>query len=69
MQGILEKSRLGATCPHPVPGLEAQKVLVMTRLSGFKVGVLFHFGIYIPCVFMFGIILRLGCENKYSLIF
>ena len=37
MRGIMSKSKLGAATPYPVPGLAAERVLVMTRLFGYKV--------------------------------
>lgn len=37
MKDIMGRSGLGAATPYPVPGLVAQKVLVMTRLFGHKV--------------------------------
>lgn len=37
MKDIMGKSGLGAATPFPVPGLASQRVLVMTRLFGYKV--------------------------------
>lgn len=37
MREIMGESGLGAATPQPVPGLESQRVLVMTRLFGYKV--------------------------------
>lgn len=33
----MSESGLGAATPQPVPGLESERVLVMTRLFGYKV--------------------------------
>lgn len=37
MKAIMGRSGLGAATPIPVPGLASTKVLVMTRLFGYKV--------------------------------
>ena len=50
MKDIMGRSGLGAATPYPVPGLVAQKVLVMTRLFGHKVCFSYQFkGIYSMC--------------------
>ena len=49
----MDKSKLGATTPQPVPGLETQRVLVMTRLFGHKVSNIYSIYFSFHTLFLF----------------